>query len=184
MANLIELLKSNPDQANAIIAAIALAVSFISITLTVATLYLTREHNHKSLTPIASVPVSDYENKIAVKIKNTGVGPLIIQTFRATRGGTTQDDLVSLMPVLPDGLLWDTFFDDLDGACIPPGEQLSVLQLSGDTQDKRFAGARDACRKALSETTVVLTYKDIYGRRMPTVTKDLRWFGRHFEDAG
>jgi hypothetical protein len=184
MANLIELLKSNPDQANAIIATMALLVSFMSVVFTVVALYLTRQHNYKSLTPIASIPVSDYEDKVAVKIKNAGVGPLIIQTFRATRREQTEDDLVSLMPELPDGLLWDTFFDDLDGACIPPGEQLDVLQLSGDTGDIRFGQARDACRKVLSETTVVLSYKDIYGRRMPQVTKSLRWFGRHFEDAG
>ncbi len=184
MTGLIEFLKENPDLANAIIATIALVVSFISVLLTVVSLYLTRQHNYKSLTPIASIPVSDYEDKVAVKIKNTGVGPLVIETFRATRGERTEDDLVSLMPDLPKGMLWDTFFDDLDGACIPPGEQLEVLQLSGDLGDKRFGQARDACRKALAETTVVLTYKDIYGRRMPVVTKSLRWFGRHFENAG
>ena len=83
------------------------------------------------------------------------------------------------MPELPPGVLWDTFFDDLDGACIPPGEQLGVHQLSGNSEDRLFGEARDACRRALAETTVVLTYKDIYGRRMPVVTKSLRWFGRH-----
>src|SRR5262245_38368685 len=158
MNALIQLLRQNPGQVSAIVAMIALSVSFLSIILTIASLYLSRQHNFKSLTPIASIPFSDYEDKVAVKIKNTGVGPLIIGTFRATRGNTTEDDLISLMPELPDGMLWDTFFDDLDGACIPPGEQLGVLQLSGNSGDRRFGLARDACRKALAETTVVLTY--------------------------
>jgi len=160
---------------------IALFVSFLSILLTISSLYLTRRHNYKSVTPIASIPVSDYENRIAVKVKNNGVGPLIITAFRASRGPTTEDDLVSLMPQLPSGMLWDTFFDDLDGVCIRPGDQLGVLELSGDSDDKRFVAARDACRKALAETTVVLSYKDIYGRHMPVVTKSLGWFGRHFQ---
>jgi hypothetical protein len=180
MNTLFDVLRQNPSQVSAIVAMMALFVSFLSILLTMASLYLSRRHNYKSLTPIASIPVSDYENTVAVKIKNTGVGPLIIGTFRATRGSNTEDDLISLMPDLPHGMLWDAFFDDLDGACIPPGEQLVILQLSGNPEDHRFGQARDACRKALAETTVVLTYKDIYGRRMPDVTKSLRWFGRHF----
>jgi len=180
MNGLLQLIRQNPGQVSVIVALMALFVSFLSILLTIVSLYLSRQHNYKSLTPIASIPFSDYENQVAVKIKNTGVGPLIIGTFRATRGKRTEDDLISLMPELPQGMLWDTFFDDLDGACIPPGEQLGVLQLSGNSEDRRFGEARDACRRALAEITVVLTYKDIYGRRMPVVTKSLRWFGRHF----
>jgi hypothetical protein len=181
MNALIQLLRQNPDQVSAIVGVLALCVSFLSILLTVVSLYLSRRHNYKSLTPIASIPFSDYEDKLAVKIKNAGVGPLIIETFRATKGNRTEDDLISFMPELPRGVTWDTFFDDLDGACIRPGEQLAVLQLNGDSEDRGFAEARDACRRVLSQSTVVLTYKDIYGRRMPTVTKNLRWFGRHFE---
>lgn len=178
---LFQLLRQNPGQVSAIVGMLALCVSFLSILLTVVSLYLSRQHNYKSLTPIASIPFSDYENKLAVKIKNTGVGPLIIEAFRATNEGRTEDDLISFMTELPPGVSWDTFFDDLDGACIRPGEQLAVIQLSGNPEDLSFAKARDSCRRVLSRTTVVLTYKDIYGRRMPTVTKTLRWFGRHFE---
>jgi hypothetical protein len=181
MNDLFQLLKNYPGQVSAMVATMALCISFLSILLTIVSLYLSRQHNYKSLTPIASIPFSDYENKVAIKIKNTGVGPLIIGTFRATRGDKTANDLISLMPDLPHGILWDTFFEDLDGACIRPGEQLAVLQLIGDSEDNNFKPARDICRKALAETTVVLTYKDIYGRKMPTVTKNLRWFGRHFD---
>ena len=181
MNDLLQLLRQNPGQVSAMVAMMALCISFLSILLTIVSLYLSRRHNYKSLTPIASIQFSDYENKVAVKIRNTGVGPLIIGTFRATRVDKTADDLISLMPDLPHGMLWDTFFDDLDGACIRPGKQLAVLQLSGNSEDRSFGQARDTCRKALVETTVVLTYKDIYGRRMPTVTKSLRWFGRHFD---
>jgi hypothetical protein len=165
MNSFMQLLQQHPDQVNAIVAVLALLVSFLSIVLTVVSLYWTRQHNYKSLTPIASVPVSDYEDNVGVKIKNTGVGPLIIETFRATNGEKTEDDLISLMPDLPSGVLWDTFFDDLDGACIPPGEQLGVLQLKGDSDDSKFRKGRDAYRKALARITIVLKYEDVYGRR-------------------
>jgi hypothetical protein len=181
MNNLIQWIQDNPQQVSAMVALMALCVSFLSILLTIWSLHLSRQHNFKSLTPIASIACSDYENKLAVKIINTGIGPLIISTFRATRGNETEDDLVSLMPALPKGMLWDTFFHDPDGACISPGEGLIILQLSGNSKDIGFGNARDACRKALAETTVDLTFKDIYGRQMSPVKKSLGWFGRHFE---
>jgi len=182
MSALIEMLRKDPSQVSAVVAVAALFVSFLSIVLTVVSLYLTRRHYFKSLTPIASIPIWDHENNLEVTIKNTGVGPLVISSFRATRGDQTEDDLISLMPELPDGVLWTTFFDDLDGTCVRPGDQLIVLQLRGDNENPLFRDARDACRRALAQTNVVLSYKDIYGRRMPTVTKNLKWFGRRLSD--
>lgn len=181
MNNLIQWIQENPQQVSAMVALMALCISFLSILLTIWSLHLSRQHNFKSLTPIAIIQYNDYEDKLAVKIKNAGVGPLIISILRATRGEKTADDLISLMPDLPHGMLWDTFIDELDGRCIRPGEWLVVLQLSGNLEDHNFNEIRDSCRKALAETTVVLIYKDIYGRRMPTLTKRLEWFGRHFK---
>lgn len=79
MEALIEFLKAHPDQAGAFAAVSALFVSFISILLAVAALWMQRRHNYKSLTPIASLPIGDYENSLEVKLRNTGVGPLIQQ---------------------------------------------------------------------------------------------------------
>jgi hypothetical protein len=181
MNNLIQWIQENPQQVSAMVALMALCISFLSILLTTWSLHLSRQHNFMSLTPIASILFSDYEDKLAVKIMNTGVGPLIIDTFQATRGNEAENDLISLMPDLPEGMLWDTFFDDLGGECIRPGDKLILLQLIGNLEDHNFCNARDACRRALAETTVVLTYKDIYGRKMPPVKESLGWFGRHFD---
>ena len=73
-----------------------------------------------SLTPIARILLSDYEDKLAVKIMNTGVGPLIIGTFQATRGNETENDLISLCQTCRKGMLWNTSIDDLDGGCLRP----------------------------------------------------------------
>lgn len=180
MQTLLQFFRDTPDQVNAIVAALALVVSLLSIVITVVSLFIQRQHNYKSLTPIGSIPFLDYEDKVAVKVKNTGVGPLIIETFRVTDGKRSENDLISWMPPLPGNMPWDTFFDDLDGACIPPGEQLTVLQLSGNPSDQSFAKARDSCRRALSQLTILFKYRDIYARRMSAVQKSLKWFGRHF----
>ncbi len=180
MESILRLVRDYPDQVNATVAVLALLVSALSIMLTVASLYLQRKHNYRSLTPIASIPIADYENKLGVRLKNSGVGPLIIDKFRVTDGRRTGGDLISFMPGLPSGVMWDTFHAHLDGLCIPPGESLIVLQLIGDPDDQRFAQARDSCRKALRVLEVSVSYKDIYARQMPVKMRDLSWFGRHF----
>lgn len=176
---IITFIQGKPDQVNAIVAICALFISFIAIILTVWTLWLQRNHNFLSVTPIVSIPVSDYENNIAVKVKNTGVGPLIIETFRATDGATDKDDLISWMPSLPTGMYWSTFYDNLDGICIPSGEEAIILRLEGDVNNKQFTATRDNIRRALSKLKVTVQYKDIYNRKMPPKERDLSWFGRH-----
>jgi hypothetical protein len=180
MSYIIDILRNNPNQINAIAAICAVIVSFLSILLTVWTLRQQRKHNFLSLAPIASIPISDYEDDIAVNIKNTGVGPLIVQTFRVTDGKTEKDNVISWMPTLPGNLCWSTFYDCLDGLCIPPGEGVILLRLKGDASNKTFQEARDKIRKALSTLIVTLKYKDIYNRKMTPKRQDLSWFGRHF----
>lgn len=82
---IINSIQGKPDQVNAIVAICALLISFISIILTVWTLWLQRRHNFLSVTPIVSIPINDYENNIAVKVKNTGVGPLIYRDIQGNR---------------------------------------------------------------------------------------------------
>jgi hypothetical protein len=180
METLTQLIADHPVRLSALVAMLALGVSFLSVLLTVASLYIQRQHNYKSVTPIARIAILDYEHKVAVRVKNNGIGPLIVDAFRVTDGDVVKNDLISWMPALPDTVSWDTFFDNLDGASIPAGEQVTVLQLSGDPNDKQFVRGRDSCRKALSALTISLTYRDIYSCRMPEAKKRLRWFGRHF----
>jgi hypothetical protein len=75
---------------------------------------------------------------------------------------------------------WSTFYENLDGLCIPPGEEVVLLQLQGDENNKHFREARDSTRRALSSLNVTVKYKDIYNRKMSPKTRDLSWFGRHF----
>jgi hypothetical protein len=180
MTALINMLRENPATVSAAVASLALLVSFLSIVLTAVTLYFQRRHNYKSVTPIASFPIGDYEDRITVRLKNTGIGPMVVETFRASDGRDERRDLISWMPDLPQGIDWDTFYGEADGACVPVGSDLVLLQLIGDPNDRRFSTARDNCRRALAKLTLSIVYKDIYQRRMPQAGRSLSWFGRHF----
>jgi len=179
MDALIEFMKTHPDQASAFAAVSALFVSFISILLAVAALWMQRRHNYKSLTPIASLPIGDYENLIEVKLRNTGVGPLIVKKFTATKDHERKKNIVSFMPKLPEGIYWDTFYNDLEGLCVPPNETAIIIKLCGDPKDEKFAKFRDKVRNELKNVTIEVQYRDIYNRNMLNKCRDLKWFGRH-----
>ena len=183
MGTLVKFFLDHGPTVSAVVAICALVVSACSLLLTVCSLYLQRRHSYQSVRPIASLPVADYEDRIGVMLKNTGIGPLRVVEFRVTDGNTTEGDLISWMPKLPKDILWETFYDDLDGLWIPAGEKVIVLQLSGDQNNPAFNEARDLVRKALAKLKITVTPEDIYGKRMPTAERNLAWFGRHFEDS-
>src|SRR2546423_9420200 len=178
MDKLVDLIKNHPEQINALAAVCALFVSFLSILLTVYTSWLQRRHNFKSLTPIASIPVGDYEDRLEVKLRHPGVAPLIVERFTASDENQQESNIISWMPELPKGIYWRTFTSDIDGLCIPPNQDAVLVQLAGDSDDEDFALFRDEVRRALSRLTVRVEYKDIYGRRMPTKQRDLKHFAR------
>jgi hypothetical protein len=176
---LVKLVKEYPNQINAITAVCALLVSFLSILLTFLALWLQRRHNFKSVTPIASILMGDFEDTLQVTLRNTGIGPLIIERFRVLGETGETSDIISWMPESPTRIDWATFTANIDGRSVPPNESVIVLQLVGDPNNKGFAPFRDQVRHALSKLTVSLTYKDIYERRMPTKQRDLEWFARN-----
>ena len=182
MVKIVELICQDPNVASTIAAFLAVVVALISIMLTTVSLWLQRRHNFKSVTPIANISLSDYENNIAVKIRNSGTGPLIIKRLTVTQqDGPSAKDIVSLMPDLSDGVMWTTFFSNTEDFAITPTNSITLIQLVADDVSEKFSTARDMVRNSLSKLELTLEYQDIYGRWMPKKTRDLRWFGRHSE---
>jgi hypothetical protein len=165
MDKLFQLIKDYPSQINALAAVSALFVSFLAILLTFLALLLQRRHNFKSLTPFASILIGDYENKLEVKVRNTGVGPLVVERFIVSDENQEKDDIVSWMPALPEGIHWTTFTENIDGWCIAPNKEAIIIEINGNPTDGGFALFRSEVRRALSRLTVAVKYKDIYDRK-------------------
>ena len=175
MGKLVDLIRNHPEQVNALTALCALFVSFLSIVLTFCALWLQRRHNFKSLTPIAHISANDFENLLEVKIRNYGIGPLLVESFIASRGAEEKHNIIDWMA----SGNWTTFTKIVEGRCIPAGGQIILVRLEGDVDDMAFTRRRDKVRRSLSELTVSLKYKDIYDRRMPDAVRDLQWFKRN-----
>jgi hypothetical protein len=180
MGELLRTLEAHAGLAGVVVSLLALLVSCAAIILAAVSMHLQREHNYKSLTPIATISIGDYEDNIFVSVENTGIGPLIVTSLRVTDGKTTKNDIISWMPDLPQGMVWDDFHTNLPASCVPAGSTVKLMELSGDPDDLQFAKARDNSRRVLQQLDVIVEYKDIYERPMPSAERTLSWFGRHF----
>jgi hypothetical protein len=176
----IKLIYEHPQTINAISALCALFVSVLAISLTAYTAWRQRQHNFMSLRPMASIVLGDYENKLEVKLKNVGIGPLLINNLIVSGAETEMNTVISGMPRLPIGITWSTFTENVNGWCLAKDADICLIRLEGDPDDDAFAFARDEIRKSLSKLTVRVEYKDIYDRIMPPVRRTLEFFGRHF----
>jgi hypothetical protein len=74
-----DLLVSKPEAiaaiANTVAAFGSVAVAIIAIFVSIKALRHQREHNKLSVKPLAQVLIGDYENRVYVKLVNTGTGP-------------------------------------------------------------------------------------------------------------
>lgn len=179
VATVVENTITNSDM----IASGALTVAAISVLLSVWTAFLQRQHMRLSVRPIAVIPVSDYENRIGVNLKNSGLGPMRITALRVIdNDGNAFESLIKCMPELEPGVLWDTFYEKADGATIEAGHKFNLLRLQGELDDMAYIRSRDKVRRALSRLKVVVEYTDLYNKKMPLSERELSWFGRHQHD--
>lgn len=165
--------------ASAIIALAAFVVSVASLFVSRATLERQHRHNVLSVKPIPMVSVADYEDRLTVKILNNGSGPLIIKNVKVRKESQVRESLIAWMPSLPDGMYWSTFVSPIENRSLLPGNEIKLLELTGDHPDNDFEKVRDECRAALCPLTVALEYTDVYGSAFEAYEKPLSWFGRN-----
>jgi hypothetical protein len=185
LAELLNLLISKPDLANAIAAIASATVALLALIISVVSLYVAhttlkhqRAHNVLSVRPLPMIAVGDYENNVFVKLRNDGPGPLIIQTLQVQAGAASKDSIIDWMPDLPVGVDWVTFVGPIPGRSISSGGELTLVELAGNKGNAVFLTARDAVRAALSRLEVAVKYTDVYGTSLSPYQKDLGWFAR------
>ncbi len=186
MEALIALLKVDANAANAFgalasaaAAFLALVVSTISIAISIWAVRSERRHSELSVRPLAEVTVADYENSLRVKLRNHGIGPMIIIAVTVSDGKNAKSTILDWMPELPNDHGWTTFSDDLHGRTLAPGSEIVLIELTEYEGEEDFSECRDLIRQALAPLTVNVEFTDIYNTVMPPKIKRLSWFGRH-----
>lgn len=186
MDDLIVLLKSDSNAANAfgalasaVSAILALFVSVVSVYLSCSFARRQHRHNVLSVRPLAEVTVADYENSLQVKLRNNGTGPMIILAVTVSDGANARESLIEWMPALPSGRPWNTFTHSLRRRTLQAGAEIILLELTAHENEANFAACRNLVRASLSPLTVNVEYTDIYDTVMLPCQKPLSWFARN-----
>jgi hypothetical protein len=105
-----DLLVSKPEAiaaiANTVAAFGSVAVAIIAIFVSIKALRHQREHNKLSVKPLAQVLIGDYENRVYVKLVNTGTGPMIIKSIKIINA---PDPSRPLKCAMPPGVNWTQY---------------------------------------------------------------------------
>ena len=184
---LVAWLRGHSDLANVLAAVasagaalFALLVSIVSATISVWSVRAAREQHQLSVRPLAEITVADYEDCLRVKLRNHGLGPMIITAISVSDGQRALPSLLEWMPQLPNGRSWSNFIShDVRGRVVPAGSELVLVELTALSDDSDFGPTRDSVRSALARLTVDVAYTDLYKADMPSCSKSLSWFGRH-----
>jgi hypothetical protein len=186
MDALVALLRSDANAANAFgalasaaAAFLALLVSAIAVGISVWAIKSQRKHNELSVRPLAEITVADYEDSLRVKLRNHGIGPMIVTAVTVSDGANAKPTILGWMPNLPKDRPWTNFTDEVRDRTLAPGSELVLLELTEYEGEDDFAECRDLARAALAPLTVNVEYTDIYNNAMPPRQKGLSWFGRH-----
>lgn len=167
-------------QANTIVAICALVVAIASLATSIYFSWCARDHNRRSVKPLPFILQPDFENEVAVVVRNNGAGPLILQKAQATDSTNGRSGhLIDLIPNPPPGLVFSNFNRVEQTRAIRPGDQVDLVVLPIPAGDPKAVAYRDALRRALGHMTVQLTYTDIYETRFPLYAIKLDWFHRH-----
>ncbi len=164
------------SNAELIVATSAVIISVISLFVATRSLSAQEKHNKLSVKPIAHFSKGDYENCIFVKLKNYGMGPLIITQFDVKKEKSNFKRLIDSFGAVASKITWDNFTDDIEGRVLAPQSEFVLIQATfrGDQTE-----ARNAIRSSLAKTTLTLQYKCIYNDDQPQAQEKLEWFARH-----
>ena len=158
---------------------LALLVAAVSIGIAFYGVKLQRQNNLMAVRPLPYISCADYEDLVWVKVRNDGVGPLIIKNIEFRREGKVAEfpDLISYMPPLPTGLHWSKFSRGL-ARTIAIGADLPLLELRLDPSKMDHVRFRDACRAELRRIEVRVHYTDMHGSPFEPVSRLLDFFAR------
>jgi hypothetical protein len=186
MDALIVLLNSDANAANAFGALASAAAAFLALLVSVISVFISvwavrsqRKHNELSVRPLAEITVGDYEDSLRVKLRNHGIGPMIVKAVTISDGANAKPSIIEWMPDLPNGRLYTDFTDQIRDRTLAPGSEIVLLELTENKDENGFAACRDMARAALAPLTVNVEYTNIYNTVMPPRRKNLSWFGRH-----
>src|SRR5690554_6632666 len=113
-----------------IIAALALLAALYSTMLGFRTFRLQREHHVKSVRPILQIGQWDYENLLAVELRNSGSGIAVIKLISVSdQSGTTKNCIYDWMPkILTGSMHFSEYWTGYKNFVMQPGQSITLIE--------------------------------------------------------
>jgi hypothetical protein len=158
---------------------LALAVAAVSIGIAFHGVKLQRQNNLMAVRPLPYISCADYEDLLWVKVRNDGVGPMLVRSVTFNRDGSPGEfeNILSYLPPLPRGMYWSKLSKDYVRT-VPIGSDIPLIELHIDPTKPVQAKYRDDLRKALQRLEVIVNYTDMHGSAFKPVSRNLNWFDR------
>jgi len=126
-----------------------------------------RELAERNARPLLHVMQHSFDNEGGLMLYNNGAGVAVVKHVACSRAGESSSDIVNVLGF--DDVTWDEFTELADEFHIQPREALTMVQLTLDHlieqgySDDVAREMLEQLEKQLDETTVRVTYEDVFG---------------------
>lgn len=135
-------------------------------------IYATRRHNRLSVTPKIDIDLSTVKSRIGISIKNTGIGPAIIERFSFCVNGKEmypflkKSDFKKVMTELDlDVSYYFVFRIRFEGEYIEPGHSYFIIEFPDS--ETASNNVLEKVSQALKSVKIVINFQSIYGEKFP-----------------
>lgn len=165
-------LTNNTDLCMAITSICSMVIAMIALLLSLYSICSQIKFNKKSIIPICDVVLGDYEECLFVKIKNVGLGTMIIDSVNCTnlRTGESENILVNLLPDVDQK--WEDFSGALEKKAVSADTEIYMMKIC-PKNDK----IRKILRSYLQNISISVEYRDLYDKKY-VYFRELSFFGR------
>lgn len=167
------------NKSDVFISLLSLGVAVLSMAFGIIALLIQRSHNKKSVMPLGFISLADYENRLCIKVTNNGTGPMIIEkvsTFQTKNKSNAMEYPVDWFANMK--IVWSTYRKSLENFTIAANSHSELLEYVVNEHNENPEELRNQIRGILSELTICVEYKDIYGKRY-VMKRELNWFARN-----
>lgn len=164
-----------------IISTLAFAASAVGVFFTYKNMSHQRTHNIKSVLPILHVSQWDYEDKLSVKLKNSGLGVAIIDRFTVTdksKTGAKPSIYLWLPQTLDADVNYSEYWTRDDDFAIRSGEEIELITIPIDDTNPAQCQVRQQLRAQLCTLIVNIEYSDVYQNVFSPKKWELSYFAR------
>lgn len=159
---------------------LAIFLSTASFTISIFTFAIQRIHYRQLVRPLCSIILEDRQSKIAVYIKNDGLGPMIIQELKIKYQDKVTNNIRRLIhPQIPrkkNNTYWHVAVRK--GRVLQKEGYIPLFIFEKNETHESFPEIRDSYRKELAKMVIHVQYKDIYGKQFPEEKRTLEIFSR------